>query len=75
MFWGCFNAGRKGPGVFWEKDWGSITSQSYREHIIPVINNWIRQNETEGRHLFFMQDNVRAHYANATRADLQLRQI
>ncbi|KAL0929636.1 uncharacterized protein CTRU02_215535 [Colletotrichum truncatum] len=29
MFWGCFSGGRKGPGFFWEKDWGFITAETY----------------------------------------------
>jgi hypothetical protein len=29
MFWGCFNGGTKGPGVFWEKDWGTIGQETY----------------------------------------------
>ena len=34
MFWGCFNGTQKGSGVFWEKDWGSITSETYCQHVI-----------------------------------------
>ena len=31
MFWGCFSGTtRKGPGLFWEKDWGSITEAMSR---------------------------------------------
>lgn len=75
MFWGCFNASQKGPSVFWEKEWGSITSESYCQHIVPVIEGWIRLNEREGRHLTFMQDNARAHWAAATREELRQRSI
>ena len=28
MFWGCFAGITKGPGVFWEKDWGTINGVS-----------------------------------------------
>ena len=75
MFWGCFNGDQKGPGIFWEKDWGSISSNSYCQHIIPIIEGWIRMNEREGQYLFFMQDNAKAHYAANTRQELQERRI
>jgi hypothetical protein len=38
MFWGCFNGNEKGPGLFWEKDWGSINSDTYCEHLVPIID-------------------------------------
>ena len=38
MFWGCFSGYRKGPGIFWEKDWGSISGETYCQHTIPVID-------------------------------------
>lgn len=34
MFWGCFHNNVKGPGIFWEKDRGSIKEETYRQHII-----------------------------------------
>jgi hypothetical protein len=71
MFWGCFNASQKGPGLFWEKEWGLITSESYCQHIIPVIEGWIRINEQQGQCLTFMQDNARAHWAAATQEELR----
>jgi hypothetical protein len=37
MFWGCFHGNFKGPGFFWEKDWGTISGPTYREHTVPVI--------------------------------------
>jgi transposase len=77
MFWGSFNGSVKGPALFWEKDWGSITSESYCQHVVPLIEGWIRLNERQDhpQRLFFMQDNAKAHYAAATRADLQERDI
>lgn len=36
MFWGSFSGKTKGPGVFWEKDWGPIGSQTYCERIVPL---------------------------------------
>ncbi len=75
MFWGCFSGYGKGPGIFWEKDWGSISSASYRLHILPVINEWVQRNRRNGVDLLFMQDNARGHSAKATVADLGQRGI
>lgn len=64
MFWGCFSGMEKGPCVFWEKTWGKITSESYCEHVLPVVVNWIRaQHDLTGRSLSFMQDNAPSHKA------------
>jgi hypothetical protein len=37
LFWGCFAGNIKGPSLFWEKEWGIITSESYCQHIIPLV--------------------------------------
>lgn len=43
MFWGCFSGEiGLGPGLFWEKAWGSINQYFYQEHILPLIAEWIR---------------------------------
>lgn len=74
MFWGCFS-GRlgKGPGVFWEKDWGTISAASYIEHIIPIICGWHRLHPDQG--LIFMQDNAPAHTAAESIAEIKARGI
>jgi transposase len=74
MFWGGIS-GRfgKGPGLFWEKSWGTITSQSYCEHVVPLIASYIGQTG-----LVLMQDNAAGHGAKATleeMARLSLRPI
>jgi hypothetical protein len=52
MFWGCFSgAAGKGPGIFWEKEWGTITSESYCQYIVPIIDGWFRLTAVEG-HIF-----------------------
>ena len=71
MFWGCFSGKIKGPCVFWEKDWGKINKESYSEHIIPVVEGWMKL--TSG--LLFMQDNAPGHAAKYTREELQSRNI
>ncbi len=72
MFWGCFHGDKKGPGVFWEKDWGSIKETTYRAHIVPIIDDWI---QTNGGDLTFMQDGVPAYAAKGTIQDLRQRGI
>ena len=43
LFWGCFSGELGlGPGLFWEKSWGSINQASYVEHTVPQIVAWIR---------------------------------
>jgi len=71
MFWGCFAGHNKGPSVFWEKDWGSITGESYRQHTVPVIAGWV----TLHPYLLLMQDNAPGHAASETRQDLQERGV
>jgi hypothetical protein len=57
MFWGSFSGTRKSPGIFWEKDWGKINAESYQQHIVPVIDGWIRLCQgTDGDSLTLMQD-------------------
>ena len=37
MWWGSFYGIIKGPGFFWEKDWGKISGVIYREHTVPIV--------------------------------------
>jgi transposase len=67
MFWGCFNGITKGPCVFWEKNWGHITMKSYIEHIIPVLDDWLKQHPG----LCFMQDGAPGHRGGKTQAEIQ----
>ena len=40
MFWGCFlGASGKGPGLFWEKEWGPINEDIYQEYTVPIIDS------------------------------------
>jgi hypothetical protein len=39
MFWGSYSVKYgKGPTVFWEKEWGSITGEKYAERIVPLVD-------------------------------------
>ena len=33
MFWDCFHGNTKGISLFWEKDWGSISKETYCTHV------------------------------------------
>jgi hypothetical protein len=75
MFWGCFHGSKKGPGLFWEKDWGKINSQSYCEKIVPIIDGWIRVCKQNGEELVLMQDGAPGHAAGETKDQLQARGV
>ena len=76
MFWGCFSGLGKGPGIFWEKDWGKINADSYRAHTVPVIHGWVQLCKVElGEDLILMQDGAPGHAATETKEDLRERGI
>jgi transposase len=76
MFWGCFSGvSGKGPGLFWEKEWGSINQYSYQEHTLPLIDAWIHENRRRGIELLFMQDGAPGHAAQSTQANIRTRGI
>lgn len=57
----------KGPGLFWEKAWKTITSQIYCEHTFPVIWNYL-YGETPHMDLQFQQDRGSGHKSAYTLA-------
>jgi ketohexokinase/beta-glucosidase len=71
MFWGCFSGNKKGPGIFWEKDWGTINKHSYCAHIVPIIHGWMSLNPE----LQVMQDGAPGHAAGVTMAEFAERGI
>ena len=74
MFWGSWSGVTgKGPCLFWEKDWGAITGEQYRQRIVPLVCGWFRLNHDV--HQIFMQDNAPSHTAAQTLQDLRERQI
>jgi ketohexokinase/beta-glucosidase len=66
MFWGSFHGDIKGPGLFWEKDWGTIKSRSYCERIVPLIQDYLQSQQ--GQNLQLMQDSAPSHASTETRA-------
>lgn len=74
MFWGSFYGCCKGPGVFWEKDWGTINAKTYCQRILPVVAQFLADNNGlrgEERELIFMQDNAPGHAAKETIAMIE----
>ncbi len=83
MFWGCFSGTTKGPCLFWEKEWGTITQKTYCEHIVsfpfflsireadlsevPLIHGWTILHPE----LRLMQDGAPGHRAKATTLELE----
>lgn len=61
MFWGCFHGTTRGPGIVWEKNWGTINAKSYSEHVVPVITHYIHTHPG----LTFQQDNAGGHTAGS----------
>jgi len=42
MFWGYISGKYgKGVGLFWEKEWKTITTKTYYEHTVLVILNYL----------------------------------
>jgi transposase len=71
MFWGCFSGSRKGPALFWEKEWGSINTERYCERVVPLVHGWVRMYPG----LVFMQDNASSHSSRATSRELLSREV
>ena len=57
----------KGPCVFWEKNWDHINMKSYIEHIIPVLDDWLKQHPG----LQFIQDGASDHREEETQAEIR----
>ena len=65
MFWGCISGKYgKGMGLFWEKEWKTITTKTYCEHTVPVILNYLFNHPG----LSFQQDGGAGHNTVATLA-------
>ena len=75
MFWGSISGHGKGPSLFWEKNWGTISSATYCEHTVPVIHRYLQDMLQDGIILHLMQDGAGGHSARATIAELNARGI
>lgn len=77
MFWGSFSGVTgKGPAVVWNKDWGDINGATYREHILPVIEECLEKCRRDfSKELVFMQDNAPGSAAKETIQDFINRNV
>lgn len=75
MFWGCFHGTIKGPGIFWEKDWGSILAETYQSYTVPIIHGYIELQRRAGIELVLIQDGAPGHAAADIRKDLKERGV
>lgn len=66
MFWASFSGEIKGPHLFWEKAWGTINKERYCEHVVPLIEAYMRENPSHS----LMQDNAPGHSAQYTKEEL-----
>ena len=71
MFHGSIVNGRKGPAVFWEKDWGNMKSSTYDIYILAPIAEFLHEHPD----YIFMQDNASCHRLRETKRNLQRRGI
>jgi len=71
MFHGFIFKGRKGIGIFWEKEWGNINSASYNTYVLLKVQAFM--NENPG--LIFMQDIAPSHQSEITKRNLRKRGI
>jgi hypothetical protein len=67
MFHRFICRGRKGIGIFWDREWGNINSDTYDLHILSQLQAYIEENPG----LIFMQDNAPSHRSEKTKRNLQ----
>ena len=75
MFHDTIARGKKGPAVFWEKEWGSMDSAKYDAIILNNIQMFVQIEELRGIQLVWMQDNASCHRSKATYTNLDRRGI
>jgi transposase len=74
IFWGSIVDGKKGPSLFWEKEWGSINSTRYNERILSLIEQFILRDHIFDGYIFW-QDNASSHRSYETKLNILLRRI
>jgi hypothetical protein len=73
IFWESIVDGKKGPALFWEKEWGSINSARYDQKILSLIERFFRTHPLS-RYRFW-QDNASSHRSYETKTNLLTRYI
>jgi hypothetical protein len=71
MFHGTIYQGKKGPAVFWEKEWKTVNSERYDQYILPGIQTLLHDHPE----LTFQHDNAPAHRSAYTQLALIRRGI
>lgn len=67
----AFCVGLSTRSIFWEKSWGTIRSVSYLEHIVPVLRDWLPNEElVTGQPHYIVQDQAPSHATRATREQM-----
>ncbi|KAI1006884.1 hypothetical protein K3495_g1335 [Podosphaera aphanis] len=61
----------QGASLFWEKEWGTIASDTYSQKIVPLIHGMVSMKPK----LSVMQDNAPAHASAVTMNELRERSI
>jgi hypothetical protein len=75
MFHGTICGGKKGPGTFWEKEWGSMDSKKYNEFILSQIQAWFEAERAHGVQLVWQQDEAFCHRFLETQDNLYRRNL
>lgn len=75
MFHGTIAMGKKGPAVFWEKEWGSMNSEKYDAIILNNIETFMALERQRYHDLIWMQDNASCHRSKLTYENLHRRRI
>ena len=71
MFCGCIAGTEQGASLFWEKEWGTLTSDTYSQRIVPLIHGMVSMKPQ----LSVMQDNAPAHTSAVTMNEWRERSI
>jgi hypothetical protein len=75
MFHGSICGGRKGPGTFWEKEWGTMNSAKYNEIILSQVQPWFESARAQGVRLVWQHDGASCHTSFETEDNLYRRNI
>jgi hypothetical protein len=73
MFYAVIVDGKKGPALFWEKDWGTMNSVKYDREILTRIQAF-RAIPGHERYIW-MQDNAPSHRSELTKLNMRARGI
>jgi transposase len=71
MIWGSIAGNQRGPMLQFQRDWGKVNGDLYRQHIVPLIHAFRARQQTFlgfGRPPILMEDGASIHMAAATRA-------